>query len=205
MRSAAIHLHPDRCTRASTNVDEFYTIYRNTRIATATPTIRFRAIMLIDDDRIFHVIYYIALECDIGNKARWGGPERLDPEPVFGVFEIAIGYSNRPDFLLPVVLPEAPDADAVARAAVDPGDVHVGDSVSDGDAVVSGGDGCTDDSDVVGFSEVDAVRVGAVGRGRGTDVFYGHRVAVVDVEVELFAVDGMDVLDVHSVHVLQLQ
>ena len=84
MRFAAINLHPDFFTRATTNVDEFYTIYQNTRFTTLTFLVW--AIMLIDDDRIVHIIYYNALKSDIRNKARCRRRERLDHQPVFGVF-----------------------------------------------------------------------------------------------------------------------
>ena len=93
----------------------------------------------------------------------------------------------------------------MARAAIHACDVHVGDSVSYGDAVVSSGDACTGDSDVVGITEVDAVGVGAAFRSCGVDVVYGYVVAVVDVKVELFAVDGMDVSNVHFVDFVKLQ
>ncbi|KAG6395340.1 hypothetical protein SASPL_145983 [Salvia splendens] len=152
MPFAAINLHPDFLPRATMNVDEFHTFYSYTRFTTITFLVW--AIMLIDDDRIFH-----------------------------GVFEVAFGYPNRSDFLLVLILPGAPDADAVPWPAIHACDVHVGYPVSYGDAVVSSGDVCTVDYDVFGFSEVDAVGVGAVARSGGVDVGEGHAFAIVDVKV----------------------
>lgn len=91
----------------------------------------------------------------------------------------------------------------MAGPTVDLSDVHVGYSFSYGDAVVSGGEAGTGDCDGAGGLEVDAVRVGAVGRGRGVDVGDGYAVAVVDAEMELFAVDGMDIAYAHAVNVLK--
>ncbi|KAG6431465.1 hypothetical protein SASPL_109544 [Salvia splendens] len=136
------------------------------------------AVMLIDDDRIVHIIHPNALKTDIRNKPRWRMPKRLDPQPVLG----------------------GAYADAMARPAVDLSDVHVGYSFSYGDAVVAGGEACTGDCDGAGGLQVDAVGVGAVGLGGGVDVGDGYAVAVVDAEVELFDVDGMNVAYAQAVY-----
>ena len=55
--------------------------------------------------------------------------------------------------------------DAVARAALDVPDEHVAGAGPQGDAVVAGADGGVEDAHMAGVADVDAVGVGAVGRG----------------------------------------
>lgn len=49
---------------------------------------------------------------------------------------------------------------------------------------------------------MDAVRVGAVGMSGGVDVADGYAVAIVDHQVEFFAVHGIYVAHCHIVHML---
>lgn len=74
-----------------------------------------------------------------------------------------------------------------------------------GDAVVSGADDGLGDLNVGGAADVDAVRVGAVGRRRYPHVAYAHVLAREDVQVWALAVDWLYVLDPRVPHEVESQ
>lgn len=112
----------------------------------------------------------------------------LDPDTVHRVGDGAVLHVQVGDILLVAILAETPNANAVARAAVDIGDANVGVGCSDRDAIVSGTDVGMRDGYVGRETDVDAVCVGAVLWCGDGDVVDVDVVAFVDHEVEHLAV-----------------
>jgi hypothetical protein len=100
------------------------------------------AVLHVDDDWVGHVVHLDVLVVDLGRgEHRRGVLVRLDSHAVGGLLERAVLHVDVGDVLLVLVPAQAADADAVAGAAGDAGDVDAAGARADGDAVVADADG----------------------------------------------------------------
>jgi len=164
------------------------------------------AVLHVNDDGVGGVLHLDVLVVDLGGGEHGGGVlVRLDPEAVARLLERAVLDVDVRDVLLVLVPPQAADADAVAGAAGDAGDVHLAGPGADGDAVVADADDGVDDGDPGRVAHVDAVRVGAVPGRRHRHVLDQHVLALEHVHVEELGVEQRDPGHLPVVHVVQHQ
>ncbi|KAG6388229.1 hypothetical protein SASPL_153429 [Salvia splendens] len=154
------------------------------------------ALILIKYDGVGRIDHGEVDEVEIRDRGIGRGrPKRLDPDPVGGVVEAAPLHPYPLHVLLFLVLPQAPDADAVPGPACHVPDDHVREIVPHRDAVIACLDDGVDHCYVAGPGDVDAVRVGAVARGGHCEALEGDVAARDAVDVEELAVLGGDILD----------
>lgn len=145
---------------------------------------------MVNDDGVVDVLHHYILKHEVPSCHVGGVFPRLDPHTVRGAGDGAVPYTHTDDVLLVLVPPQAADADAMSRAALDLGDSDVGAAVTEGDAVVAGADDGLGDLHVGRPADVNAVGVGAVPRcpyGEGLDL---DVLGPEDVHVEHLTVDG---------------
>ena len=165
-----------------------------------------RAVLLVDDDRVRDVVHGHVLVHELGDLGRrLGVLVRLDAQAVGGAHQRATFHLHVLHVLLVLVPPQAPDADAVAGAALDAVDPDRLAAGPDGDAVVADADGGAADGHVLRVPHVDSVRVGAVPRGLHRHLVDQHVLAREDVEVEELAVGQRDAPDLGVRHKVQHQ
>jgi hypothetical protein len=164
------------------------------------------AVLLVNDDGVGDVVHGDVLVQELGGlERRLGVLVRLDAQAVGGAGERAPRHLHVLHVLLVLVPPQAADADAVARAALDA--LHADGLApgADGDAVVADGDGGAADGHVARVADVDAVRVGAVAGGLDRHLVDHHVLAPEDVHVEELAVQQRDAADLGVRHEVQHQ
>lgn len=161
-------------------------------------------IILVDENRIPHIDHVNVAEENIWDQTRHGRRPCLDPYAVIGADEGAVYDVNAGD-QVSVVLPDAADADAVAGTACDLRDSDVPAAGNHGDAVVAGLDDAVGDADVVGWSDLDSVCVGAVVRRRQPYLRNSQTVACKDVEMGVLAVDWSQMSHFRVVHKVKRQ
>lgn len=149
------------------------------------------AVFLVDDDGIVDVVHDDIFEFDVGGgnadgrRLPW-----LDSYTVGGVGEGAIYNVYPRHIMLVAVLPQAANADAMAGAAGDFGDVDVLSPRPERDAVVSGAYLRFRDLYVLRFTDVNPIRVGAITWCSDFNASDVHAVALEDDYVEELAIQG---------------
>ena len=164
------------------------------------------AVLHVDDYGVRCILHLDVLIVDLGGcEHRLGVFIRLDPEAVGRLLESAVLHVDVGHVLLVLVPPKAADADAVSRAAGDAGDVDLGATWADGDAVVANTDNRVADCDPGRVTHVDAIRVGAVPWRRDRHVLDHHVLALEHVHVEELGVEQRDAGHLAVVHEVQNQ
>lgn len=153
------------------------------------------AVSLVYEHRVGDIVHLDVLEMHVGGRAdRRCGP-CLNPHAIGPAADGAILDKDTHHGLFVRVLPEAADADAVARTAVHPLDKDLLAPVTNGDAIVPGLDGGVNNIDPDRSSDVDPVCVEAVARRGHGEMLERHVLAAQDVYVELLAIERRYVVD----------
>lgn len=108
-----------------------------------------RTILLVDHDGVVDVLHDDVVVGDIVHLQLNVRSPRLDPQSIVRAGELAVLNREPADIVLIRVLPEAPNADPVSRAAPDSENLNVLAPRSHGDAVVPSGDDGVNDPDVL--------------------------------------------------------
>lgn len=160
-----------------------------------------RAVLLVDEDWVANVLDDDILEMDIrgGGGASCRGP-CLDSQPVVSLLESAVDDLNAADVLLVSVPSKASDTDTVSWTACNFLHVKVLHPISNGDAIVSGGDERVKDLDSVTSSQMDPISVGTLLWSDDLDVIHGHVLGSQHVDVEVLCIDRGYVSDLRVQH-----
>lgn len=103
--------------------------------------------------------------------------------------ESTVDDPNAADILLMSVPSKTSDTDSVSWTACDFLHVKVLHPISNGNAIISGGDEGVKDLDSVTSSQMDPISVGALFWSGDLDVIHGHVLGSQDVDVEVLGID----------------
>jgi len=123
------------------------------------------AVLLVDDNGVLDVLHDHVLENHVCGVAFGRGVlPCLDANAVRGAREGHVADVDPCDVALAGIPTQAADTHAVAGAALHAGNLHVVVALTDGDAVVARADARVRDLYAAAALDVDAIRVGTVGR-----------------------------------------
>lgn len=144
--------------------------------------------MLVDEDWVVDVLHDDVSVANVRHIRLERGSPALDPQPIVGAIEHTVLDPDVAHVELIGVLPEAPDADPVARSAPDTVYVDLTAPRAERDAVIPSGDDRVGDLDVFRVAEVDPISVGALRRGDDAEALELDVGAPQHVHVEVLAV-----------------